>query len=296
MSKIQIQCEHCSANMVVSAKAIGKKIRCPKCQSVVVAVKGDDAVDMLKDVPEELSWQKNADGAYVLTSRLTTTNENQGQKQMKAPEWYYMNANSRDAIGPITPDKLRELAEKGTIGPESLIWKETLKDWVTANSFKGFREIFATDAKPAKSKPPKPSTAEDDELSENEIDDSNLGNTKRKQTFFIVMMTCGPIVILLGNVLRLQSQNSIRFLAEAIQKNIRNGDAEGARQASLDHSAAVRLSAGPMALMAVGLLLIVCGLVGYYGSSPKCPECGGRIAIGARKCRHCGSLVVQAAH
>lgn len=49
--------------------------------------------------------------------------------------WYYSRGDER--VGPITSRDLKALAEAGDVTPETLIWRQGLKDWVPALKVKG---------------------------------------------------------------------------------------------------------------------------------------------------------------
>jgi hypothetical protein len=50
-------------------------------------------------------------------------------------EWYY--AENRQQLGPITWIELRDLVDEGRIGPEDLVWRDGLADWVRAATVPG---------------------------------------------------------------------------------------------------------------------------------------------------------------
>ena len=69
---------------------------------------------------------------------------------MAGDQWYYSKAGSDEKHGPVTTAELKELAAKGEIVPDDLIWCEGKSpDWVPAKSAMG---LFA-----ASSPPPLPS-------------------------------------------------------------------------------------------------------------------------------------------
>jgi len=52
-----------------------------------------------------------------------------------AREWHYAIGGER--FGPIEPEELRGLAAAGRLGPDDLVWKPGLAEWVTARSVRG---------------------------------------------------------------------------------------------------------------------------------------------------------------
>ncbi len=53
-----------------------------------------------------------------------------------APEsqWYYVN--DEDQVGPLAKDQLIRAVEKGIVKPDTLVWRNGLKDWVEASQVK----------------------------------------------------------------------------------------------------------------------------------------------------------------
>lgn len=62
---------------------------------------------------------------------------------MPQVEWYYTDADRR--YGPVNSAQLKQLAERGALGPDSLVWREGMEDWTAARKVNG---LF--DAEPAK--------------------------------------------------------------------------------------------------------------------------------------------------
>jgi len=63
---------------------------------------------------------------------------------MPQVEWYYAKENKQ--YGPVTPSELKQLADRGEVGPEELVWREGMEDWVAARKVKG---LFDGDPLPA---------------------------------------------------------------------------------------------------------------------------------------------------
>ena len=47
-------------------------------------------------------------------------------------EWYYAKGGTR--YGPVSMDQLKELAARGKLGPDDLVWREGLETWVRART------------------------------------------------------------------------------------------------------------------------------------------------------------------
>ena len=69
---------------------------------------------------------------------------------MTSVDWYYAKGNKQ--YGPVTPAELKQLADRGEVGPEELVWRDGMEDWVAARRVKG---LFDGDpsAAPAESAP-----------------------------------------------------------------------------------------------------------------------------------------------
>ncbi|MCZ2341840.1 MAG: DUF4339 domain-containing protein [Bacteroidales bacterium] len=50
-------------------------------------------------------------------------------------EWYYAVNDQRN--GPVTVAELRQLAQMGKIGPESMVWKDGMEEWKPASRIRG---------------------------------------------------------------------------------------------------------------------------------------------------------------
>jgi TM2 domain-containing membrane protein YozV len=51
-----------------------------------------------------------------------------------ASEWYYSHDGQR--LGPVSSEQLKELALAGKLGPDDLVWKDGMEDWVAAGKIK----------------------------------------------------------------------------------------------------------------------------------------------------------------
>ena len=58
-------------------------------------------------------------------------------------QWYYNKSGQRQ--GPVTSEKLKELAAQGYLVPTDLVWKEGMNQWTEARNLKG---LFPTPTKP----------------------------------------------------------------------------------------------------------------------------------------------------
>ena len=44
-------------------------------------------------------------------------------------EWYY--ANNNENLGPVSEEEMQELIQSGVIQPNTLVWTEGMKDWIS---------------------------------------------------------------------------------------------------------------------------------------------------------------------
>ena len=66
-------------------------------------------------------------------------------------EWYYENGGSRH--GPVSPAVLKQRADSGQVGPETLVWRQGMSQWVQAKAVKG---LFPNGSTAAPLGPPAP--------------------------------------------------------------------------------------------------------------------------------------------
>ena len=69
-------------------------------------------------------------------------------------EWYYSHGGERH--GPVSTDQLKEMAAVGKLGPDDLIWKEGMDNWMPAGKVK---KLFAHAPAVAESFAPAPTPA-----------------------------------------------------------------------------------------------------------------------------------------
>ena len=59
-------------------------------------------------------------------------------------EWYWSKRGSDERNGPISGEKLRELAEEGDLEPDDLVWTQGMDDWEEAGSVEKLESLFVT--------------------------------------------------------------------------------------------------------------------------------------------------------
>jgi len=83
-----------------------------------------------------------------------------------ANEWHYTKNGQR--FGPVSGQQLKELAAKGQLGPNDLVWKEGMKQWLPASKVKGLLSGSAPTSAQVTSgvttQPMKKASTQDDEL------------------------------------------------------------------------------------------------------------------------------------
>jgi TM2 domain-containing membrane protein YozV len=65
-----------------------------------------------------------------------------------ASEWYYSQDGERH--GPISTDQLKDLAAAGKIGPDNLVWKDGMENWLPAGKVKNLLPTPGGVAAPAR--------------------------------------------------------------------------------------------------------------------------------------------------
>jgi len=66
--------------------------------------------------------------------------------------WYYARENKQ--LGPVGPAELKQLAERGELGPDQLVWREGMDDWVPARKIRGLFDGEAPAERPAEAPAP----------------------------------------------------------------------------------------------------------------------------------------------
>jgi len=66
---------------------------------------------------------------------------------MAATEWYYTRGSKQ--FGPVPASELKQLADHGELGPEELVWREGMDQWIPARRVKG---LFGQEGPPLATK------------------------------------------------------------------------------------------------------------------------------------------------
>jgi TM2 domain-containing membrane protein YozV len=74
-----------------------------------------------------------------------------------ASDWYYSHNGERH--GPVSSDRLKEMAAAGRLKPDDLVWKEGMDAWAPAAKVKGLLTATAAPAAPARAADPLPVAA-----------------------------------------------------------------------------------------------------------------------------------------
>ncbi len=56
--------------------------------------------------------------------------------------WFYAPEGAAEPEGPVGLADLRDLWSQGTVGPSTLVWNETMKDWTTVRDVDGLEETL----------------------------------------------------------------------------------------------------------------------------------------------------------
>ncbi len=73
---------------------------------------------------------------------------------MTSIKWYY--ARGQQQLGPVSSSELKQLADRGDLGPDELVWREGMDEWVPARKVKGLFEGEASAPLKAVPLPPEP--------------------------------------------------------------------------------------------------------------------------------------------
>ncbi|MHC4398424.1 MAG: DUF4339 domain-containing protein [Planctomycetota bacterium] len=78
---------------------------------------------------------------------------------MASVEWFYAKGDTQ--YGPVSAAELKQRADRGEFGPDDLVWREGMEEWITARKIKG---LFDGDLPPAAGSaeaPPEPAPTEE---------------------------------------------------------------------------------------------------------------------------------------
>jgi predicted Zn finger-like uncharacterized protein len=149
MEKIRIQCQHCSSRFAVAESAIGKKMRCPKCQGVIVvaAIQGDGG-QIPKQPPEPTipanrTKPQTPSVAPILSDVKKQTKQATSSKQSarvdsppspngrRKPDpnttWCYQIMG--EVLGPISSSELLQQFETARLDLDTLVRDHRDEDW-----------------------------------------------------------------------------------------------------------------------------------------------------------------------
>ncbi len=88
------------------------------------------------------SWQPatNLAGMFSATKSSQTTPVETTSVSTEAVEWFY--ANGEQKLGPYTQSQILDFVKTNTISPNTLLWRESLKDWTEARIC--FSDVFVS--------------------------------------------------------------------------------------------------------------------------------------------------------
>jgi antitoxin component YwqK of YwqJK toxin-antitoxin module len=127
-----------------------------------------------------------------------------------ANEWHYSKNGKR--FGPVSVQRLKELAARGEIGPADLVWKEGMPQWVPASKIKGLLPgSAAVTNKPSTSTSPaapakfSPSAKQPTKKAETQRDDSELPKPKAGLSTNAKVLAVGGValvgILVIGTIL-----------------------------------------------------------------------------------------------
>ncbi len=82
--------------------------------------------------PPQLQLQGDDDPDGVLPARA----------DLPATGWFYAMEGAAEPEGPVSLATLRDLWAQESVGPTTLVWNETMKDWTTVRDIDGLEEAL----------------------------------------------------------------------------------------------------------------------------------------------------------
>jgi hypothetical protein len=76
---------------------------------------------------------------HLKDKRFVGTQESASESQR-----YWSKQGSGERNGPVSRERLEELAEEGDLEPEDLVWRKGFDDWMEAGSLEEVEELFAS--------------------------------------------------------------------------------------------------------------------------------------------------------
>jgi len=81
----------------------------------------------------------------------TSPNAKATKSRLSSDWWYASDGNSR---GPVSTEELCHLLTSGTLGPTTLVWKQSMKNWQPAEQVQALAPLFAALPPELPQKPP----------------------------------------------------------------------------------------------------------------------------------------------
>ncbi len=166
----KVACPSCGKRCKLSARALGKRVRCPSCgagfrapsaatprstalpRNLAETGRLEEAQRETRAHPAERVLDAQAAEEQVLDVLPAEAHPNvpPGSRSVGGrADWYY--ARDGKPCGPVTEAQLKELARAGTLRPQDLVWQEGNQQWEPASSVKGLLPL-------SKGPPPLPVT------------------------------------------------------------------------------------------------------------------------------------------
>jgi len=67
-----------------------------------------------------------------------------GKSSKTSDKWYWSKRDSDERNGPVSGEKLKELAEEGELEPDDLVWTKGMNDWKEAGSIEDLEDLFVS--------------------------------------------------------------------------------------------------------------------------------------------------------
>jgi predicted Zn finger-like uncharacterized protein len=129
VEKLRIQCEHCDTRLAVPESAIGKKLRCPKCQGTIFVARNETEVEKptpKKNRPQQVksSEKPKIDSPIQQSTKAAKVTDNR---------WCYLIMG--DTVGPIASTELLQLFEKGRLDSDTPVKRFNDDRWGELRDF-----------------------------------------------------------------------------------------------------------------------------------------------------------------
>jgi predicted Zn finger-like uncharacterized protein len=154
-------CDQCDAQYMIADSKVGPrgvKVKCKKCDHVIVVnhpAAGDTSVSSVSPSPKDspaADIDKLFDAAAAPAAALPA-----GAGDAGSTAWYLAVGDSQ--VGPIDLSEVKARFSSGGAGPDTLVWRAGMTDWLALDSVAELQHLVVGAAAPATGEPLKQSAA-----------------------------------------------------------------------------------------------------------------------------------------